>query len=67
MANELIAPHEQDDNAMLSQKGMHRRRFLTFFAGTAAIATITGYLFCPPCTLLPFLPYFAALTAPAAN
>lgn len=42
MANEIIAPHEQDDNAMLSQKGMQRRRFLTLFAGTAAIATIAG-------------------------
>src|SRR5690349_9618228 len=42
MADQLFAPKEQDDNAMLSQKGMQRRRFLTLFAGTAAVTAVVA-------------------------
>jgi hypothetical protein len=40
MADQIIVPKEQDDNAMLSPKGLQRRKFLTLFAGTAATAAI---------------------------
>lgn len=40
MADQIIVPKEQDDNAMLSPKGLQRRKFLTLFAGTAATAAV---------------------------
>ncbi|MRG43989.1 ferritin-like domain-containing protein [Chitinophaga sp. SYP-B3965] len=40
MADQIIVPKEQDDNVMLSPKGLQRRKFLTLFAGTAATAAV---------------------------